>query len=102
MVLTRGTDRDYYCVQALDQWVRAGGRLRQFVEHVEKLKQRGSFRGTVVGPIAAEVSILSGYPAHAASALENAVPNRAWSAFVVEHAEDQRLIREYAPTHLQC
>lgn len=97
-----GTNKVFYCEQTLDQTLRGGGKLRTFVQHVEDMKRIGRFRGSVLGPIGAEVSILPGCPSHAASALENCVPNRVWGAFVVEHTEDQRLIRECAATSLSC
>lgn len=84
-------------VQTLDQSLRGGGRLRKMVAHIAQLRHEGRFTGCVLGPLGAEVSISPGCPPHAASALENCVPNRVWGAFVVEHSEDQRLIRECAP-----
>jgi hypothetical protein len=89
--------RQRVAMQALDRYMHAGGRLRQFVEHIQKLRQQQRFRGAVRGPLAAEISILPQFPSFAAAALENCVPNRSWGAFVVEHPEDQRLIRECAP-----
>lgn len=71
--------------------------LGAFVRHVEEMKGQGRFKGAVYGPIGTEVRMLPGVPAHAAAALENCVPKRVWSAFVVEHSEDQALIRECAP-----
>lgn len=81
-----------HVVQLLDQFNRG---IRDFTKHVEDMKKAGRFKGSVHGPIGTEVRMLDGAPPHAAAALENCVPKRVWSAFVVEHSEDQALLREY-------
>lgn len=81
-------------MSALQFLEQANRGLKAFTQHVDEMKRAGRFKGAVHGPIGTEVRMLSGVPQHSAAALENCVPKRVWSAFVVEHGEDQALIRE--------
>eukprot|EP00892_Ulva_mutabilis_P010904 jgi/Ulvmu1/8186/UM040_0083.1 len=68
--------------------------IKAFAHNVEEMKRAGRFKGVVHGPIGTEIRMLADAPRNAAAALENCVPRRVWTAFVVEHSEDQALLRE--------
>lgn len=63
--------------------------IMRVTEHVHKLLHEGAFKGHVYGPIATEIKMKAGAPAHAAHALENAIAQKIQAAFVTEYREDQ-------------
>lgn len=58
----------------------------------------GTFRGNVYGPVATEMRLHEGVPAHAAAVLEVAIAARFLTMFVVEEHADQDTLRRRAPT----
>jgi hypothetical protein len=66
--------------------------ITEFTKLVEQMKKQNVFKGHVYGPLATAIKLVPGMPPHAATALENCVKRRVWSAFVVEHGSDQALL----------
>lgn len=104
---------------AMEEAQRDAGRVKQQLERLSSAKEtrlrvlagkhtniraayqwlqanKAKFRGTVLGPIAMEIEVRD--PVHAAM-LEQHVPPQWWAHFVVEHPEDQDLLRAELEKH---